>query len=654
MPETSGHQLCKLCDKLYFNKLFFSRKYLGDWSFTRSLKHVREATHCAFYRLTLAIVSSCENTKGFEDASTIGVEVENFGFISKLAPAVSSTVLEVRALTLSEVKPINRFRMAAVSREVVESLETSGYRFPSLDAGNSSDQDDWLDDDGNESISEDASDLNSASLLVNRLLLWLGEEDEGDGDEGDEQGSLKRGIQAAAPGKPDEQPSSALLLGRLIDVNRRCVVEAPLYCSYAALSYVWGLVKQLLLVDETFEHISTPGALSDNYEGLPFSVKDAMLLCERLAIPFLWVDALCIRQDSREDKDQQIGQMGLIYSGATLTIVSAAGEDSNGGLPGLRPNSRTCSPNEESIRGLRLVPAQPSFFHSMSETKWETRGWTFQEKTLSQRLLIFTDSQAFYHCNRATWFEDAFLENPDPNLELAMTRDGQLQHFSKPPLDLSAFDTYVHMVKAYTSRDLTNPLDMSGAFKGVESTLSGSFGDNPFLYGLPQAEFESAIRWHAPGHFPDQRLKENPSWSWQGWTWGARRAVWFDQPVPVGDWETGAALWHRPNENGGFAILPTDAVVCMERLGGPLQRFWSGVEKRPFQYIPEKMPPLSHLISSTCTVIPLSVDYDGIDGEYGCKRYKITSTCGSPFQIGEVDLNVSWREAQGAVLDLSK
>jgi hypothetical protein len=45
--------------------------------------------------------------------------------------------------------------------------------------------------------------------------------------------------------------------------------------------------------------------------------------------------ALCIMQDSEEDRDYQVNKMDIVYTGAMLTIGSAACKDSNGGLPGL-------------------------------------------------------------------------------------------------------------------------------------------------------------------------------------------------------------------------------------------------------------------------------------------------------------------------------
>ncbi|KAL0948719.1 hypothetical protein HGRIS_008853 [Hohenbuehelia grisea] len=41
---------------------------------------------------------------------------------------------------------------------------------------------------------------------------------------------------------------------------------------------------------------------------------------------FLWVDTLCILQDSPEDKAREIEQMAHIYSGASFALLAASSE----------------------------------------------------------------------------------------------------------------------------------------------------------------------------------------------------------------------------------------------------------------------------------------------------------------------------------------
>jgi Heterokaryon incompatibility protein (HET) len=66
-----------------------------------------------------------------------------------------------------------------------------------------------------------------------------------------------------------------------------------------------------------------------------------------LGMEYLWVDRYCIDQSNKQNKHRQIQQMDLIYSAAQLTIIAAAGEDLNLGLPGINGTMRA---NQELLR----------------------------------------------------------------------------------------------------------------------------------------------------------------------------------------------------------------------------------------------------------------------------------------------------------------
>lgn len=137
---------------------------------------------------------------------------------------------------------------------------------------------------------------------------------------------------------------------RVIDVENRCVVDAPspIY-QYVALSYRWPEAPHLLNLAGTRARLSQPGGLDDSHTDIPQVIKDAMTLCQRMNLPYLWVDALCIYQDDGVDKDVQIGKMDQVYSRAIITIVVRlhASQDLGAWLFPLNCVSNTCRPLPE-------------------------------------------------------------------------------------------------------------------------------------------------------------------------------------------------------------------------------------------------------------------------------------------------------------------
>ncbi|OCL08462.1 HET-domain-containing protein, partial [Glonium stellatum] len=199
----------------------------------------------------------------------------------------------------------------------------------------------------------------------------------------------------------EESGSAANNLPRLrvIDIYTRNVIVAPIGCRYIALSYVWGGMKQFEARKCDFridkhgqEYLPLP-------ERLTRTISDAFFVVESLGERYLWVDTLCIQQDSCEDQHDQMMRMAAIYSSAALTIVAASGCDSDVGLQGIS-TPRRHKQHSKLIRGFRYAVNLPSYaaLEQGDRLIWNTRGWTFQEKIMSKRLLLFTDYQVYFRC----------------------------------------------------------------------------------------------------------------------------------------------------------------------------------------------------------------------------------------------------------------
>lgn len=168
---------------------------------------------------------------------------------------------------------------------------------------------------------------------------------------------------------------------RLID----CTKDPPVVedqnwgATYAALSYVWGAGPE---------------------DGIdwPKTVLDAVEVTRKLGLQYLWVDRLCINQSDPAEKDYLISRMTTIYEEADFTIVAAAGSGASHGLPGVRSTPRIPQPKYYLDSGSLLLSILRDPRRDILESQYWTRGWTYQEGVLSNRRIVFTESQVYWEC----------------------------------------------------------------------------------------------------------------------------------------------------------------------------------------------------------------------------------------------------------------
>lgn len=159
--------------------------------------------------------------------------------------------------------------------------------------------------------------------------------------------------------------------------------------EYITLSYVWGQ-------DGASGPVLGGNSLSLPEE-LPLVIRDAIEVVKSLGYRYLWIDRYCIPQEDLNAKQIQIHNMDRIYSYSTFTIIAAAGEGPEYGLPGVSTRHRSeqlCVQVAEGI-SLALYDAPEVL---VTASKWHTRGWTYQEGLLSKRRLIFTDQLVYFQC----------------------------------------------------------------------------------------------------------------------------------------------------------------------------------------------------------------------------------------------------------------
>ena len=102
----------------------------------------------------------------------------------------------------------------------------------------------------------------------------------------------------------------------------------PINTHYLTSSHCWGESPAFrLLVAKEAEFIK-----HEPYSALPQTFRDAIDFTHALKKRYLWIDAVCIIQDSESDWLNEAIMMDSVYSGSWLNLAATSSKDGNGGL----------------------------------------------------------------------------------------------------------------------------------------------------------------------------------------------------------------------------------------------------------------------------------------------------------------------------------
>lgn len=280
--------------------------------------------------------------------------------------------------------------------------------------------------------------------------------------------------------------------------------------EYVALSHCWGKVHLLRLLASTEAELRAGYPISQ----LPKTFREAIKVSRWLDYRYIWIDSLCIIQDSAQDWQIESQTMKRVYGQGAITIAAANASDSTKGLfmerdpnsiiPPIVPCSWQDSWGEATQpccvidMGLRT--------DNVEHSNLAKRCWTVQERVLSPRLLSFGKTQMFYQCLEDEACESFPLALPDYMLPI---KTPQLHDLHNEPQK-----TWYSIVNTYSTAKLTKDSDKLVAIAGVAEAMQERLRHR-YVAGLWEGNLLTELLWSAiQADEPRPNPCIAPTWSW--------------------------------------------------------------------------------------------------------------------------------------------
>ena len=275
--------------------------------------------------------------------------------------------------------------------------------------------------------------------------------------------------------------------------------------EYATLSYCWGQAQSITTTTRTIPLWTQRLPIA----GLSQTIKDAITTTRFLGLRYLWVDALCIIQDSLEDKSAQITAMGGIYKNATVTIAAGTADF-------LQPRQllKSCQLPfyvSDEVQG-SVTLTTDLMENTMYRSRLDSRGWTFQESLLSSRILTYDDRGVFWSCCTMS-APHTFLSPGAADIKLP-ARVPSIQRFQRMNVKKEQIELWQFMVREYSGWNLTFYKDRLPAIAGIAAHLKTVWNDT-YLAGMWRRTLIHQLGWYLKN--PGKNLAfpyRAPSWSW--------------------------------------------------------------------------------------------------------------------------------------------
>lgn len=296
------------------------------------------------------------------------------------------------------------------------------------------------------------------------------------------------------------------------------------------LSHCWGKKPTFKLTKNSQPDLEGGILISR----LPKTYADAVMIAIMLGVDYIWIDSLCIIQDSKEDWAKEAGQMSMVYQNSFCNIAALDAEDSHSGIFAARDPS-ILEPLVITSKWVNTPPLRWSTKHRRIDADCDfvidsslihQRAWVLQERMLAPRTLHFGRKQLYWECRNSiasetlpmiihpSWWNSPFVVMPtSTNTAL----EEILQFWNS-------------LVRRYSHCGLTYFSDKLVAISGLAKEIGRALGlcsnntgvDKMYLAGMWRYRLELQLLWARSGYSrsagtsvkPRPQGNIAPTWSW--------------------------------------------------------------------------------------------------------------------------------------------
>lgn len=293
---------------------------------------------------------------------------------------------------------------------------------------------------------------------------------------------------------------------RVIDVGPSDGSEEPrLYVSpghsrsrdYVVLTHCWGQSERLVTTHKNLKKHQRAIPMSD----LPATIRDAITIVRMIGEKYLWVDCLCIVQDSRRDWDDEAVKMCDIYQNSLFCLSALDSQNSSTGILKKADTEHatfTVDHGDPPRLGVRIAP--PTFAQAIALSPLTQRAWCLQERMLAPAILHFSQSQMFWECAEGECSESQPTLRPSSGgpKNLLSTKIDAFEHKDRKQIQCTTdtFAEWYEVVETYSSKRLTFERDrlpailgLARKFAALDKTL------DHYIFGIWEEDIHRGLLW---------------------------------------------------------------------------------------------------------------------------------------------------------------